>query len=77
MIDVPAQRVWSHGREIARTSREYALLESIGATAANVVEEEIGELHERRRRCVRRQLPRLTPCLSRFSWRVARTAAAR
>jgi DNA-binding response OmpR family regulator len=36
-IDVPAQRVWSHGREIVLTSREYALLEYLARRAGQVV----------------------------------------
>ena len=36
-IDVPAQRVWSHGREVALTSREYALLEYLARHAGQVV----------------------------------------
>jgi DNA-binding response OmpR family regulator len=36
-IDVPGQRVWSHGREVALTSREYALLEHLARRAGEVV----------------------------------------
>ncbi len=36
-IDVPGQRVWSHGREIPLTSREYALLEYLARRAGDVV----------------------------------------
>ncbi len=36
-IDIPAQRVWSHGREIDLTSREYALLEYLARRAGDVV----------------------------------------
>src|SRR4051812_31772104 len=36
-IDVPGQRVWAHGREIALTSREYALLEYLARRAGHVV----------------------------------------
>ena len=36
-IDVPGQRVWSHGREVALTSREYALLEYLARHAGRVV----------------------------------------
>jgi len=36
-IDVPGQRVWSHGREVALTSREYALLEYLARHAGQVV----------------------------------------
>ena len=35
-IDVPGQRVWSHGREVALTSREYALLEYLARRAGDV-----------------------------------------
>ena len=33
----PGQRVWSHGREVALTSREYALLEYLARRAGEVV----------------------------------------
>jgi two-component system copper resistance phosphate regulon response regulator CusR len=36
-IDVPGQRVWSHGAEVALTSREYALLEYLARRAGEVV----------------------------------------
>ena len=36
-IDVPGQRVWRHGREVALTSREYALLEYLARRAGDVV----------------------------------------
>ncbi len=36
-IDIPAQRVWSHGREIDLTSREYALLEYLARRAGDVL----------------------------------------
>jgi two-component system copper resistance phosphate regulon response regulator CusR len=36
-IDVPAQRVWSHAREVVLTSREYALLEYLARHAGQVV----------------------------------------
>ncbi len=36
-IDIPGQRVWSHGREITLTSREYALLEYLARRAGEVV----------------------------------------
>jgi two-component system copper resistance phosphate regulon response regulator CusR len=36
-IEVAGQRVWSHGREIALTSREYALLEYMARRAGEVV----------------------------------------
>ena len=36
-IDIPAQRVWSRGREIVLTSREYALLEYLARHAGRVV----------------------------------------
>jgi DNA-binding response OmpR family regulator len=36
-IDVPGQRVWSHGKEVALTSREYALLEYLARRAGEVV----------------------------------------
>jgi DNA-binding response OmpR family regulator len=36
-IDVTGQRVWSHGREIELTSREYALLEYLARRAGDVV----------------------------------------
>ena len=36
-IDIPAQRVWSRGREIVLTSREYALLEYLARHAGEVV----------------------------------------
>jgi DNA-binding response OmpR family regulator len=36
-IDVTGQRVWSHGREVALTSREYALLEYLARRAGEVV----------------------------------------
>jgi two-component system copper resistance phosphate regulon response regulator CusR len=36
-IDVPSQRAWSHGREVALTSREYALLEYLARHAGQVV----------------------------------------
>ncbi len=36
-IDIPAQRVWSHGREVALTSREYALLEYLARRAGEVL----------------------------------------
>ena len=36
-IDIPGQRVWSRGREIALTSREYALLEYLARRAGEVV----------------------------------------
>jgi DNA-binding response OmpR family regulator len=36
-IDVPGQRAWSHGREVALTSREYALLEYLARHAGQVV----------------------------------------
>jgi two-component system copper resistance phosphate regulon response regulator CusR len=36
-IDVPAQRVWAYGREVALTSREYALLEYLARRAGRVV----------------------------------------
>ncbi len=37
VIDVPAQRVWTRGREVALTSREYALLEYLARHAGHVV----------------------------------------
>jgi two-component system copper resistance phosphate regulon response regulator CusR len=37
VIDVPGQRVWSHGAEVALTSREYALLEYLARRAGDVV----------------------------------------
>jgi DNA-binding response OmpR family regulator len=37
VIDVPGQRVWSHGREVELTSREYALLEYLARRAGDVV----------------------------------------
>ena len=36
-IDIPAQRVWSRGREIVLTSREYSLLEYLARHAGEVV----------------------------------------
>jgi two-component system, OmpR family, copper resistance phosphate regulon response regulator CusR len=36
-IDVPGQRVWSHGKEVGLTSREYALLEYLARRAGEVV----------------------------------------
>ncbi|HMC77469.1 MAG TPA: winged helix-turn-helix domain-containing protein, partial [Vicinamibacterales bacterium] len=36
-IEVAGQRVWSHGREVALTSREYALLEFMARRAGEVV----------------------------------------
>ena len=36
VIDVPGQRVWSHGREVILTSREYALLEYLARRAGDV-----------------------------------------
>jgi DNA-binding response OmpR family regulator len=36
-IDVPGQRVWSHGTEVSLTSREYALLEYLARRAGEVV----------------------------------------
>jgi len=36
-IDVAGQRVWTHGREVALTSREYALLEYLARHAGEVV----------------------------------------
>jgi len=36
-IDVAGQRVWSHGREVSLTSREYALLEYLARRAGDVV----------------------------------------
>jgi DNA-binding response OmpR family regulator len=36
-IDMPGQRVWSHGREVGLTSREYALLEYLARRAGDVV----------------------------------------
>ena len=36
-IDVPAQRVWRHGGEVALTSREFALLEYLARHAGTVV----------------------------------------
>jgi two-component system copper resistance phosphate regulon response regulator CusR len=36
-IEVAGQRVWSHGREVALTSREYALLEYMARRAGQVV----------------------------------------
>jgi len=36
-IDVAGQRVWSHGREVSLTSREYALLEYLARRAGEVV----------------------------------------
>jgi two-component system copper resistance phosphate regulon response regulator CusR len=36
-IEVAGQRVWSHGREVALTSREYALLEYMARRAGEVV----------------------------------------
>lgn len=36
-VDVLAQRVWSHGREVVLTSREYALLEYLARRAGEVV----------------------------------------
>ena len=36
-IDVPAQRVWLRGREIALTSREYALIEYLARHAGQVL----------------------------------------
>ena len=36
-IDVPGQRVWSHGAEVALTSREYALLEYLARRVGDVV----------------------------------------
>jgi two-component system copper resistance phosphate regulon response regulator CusR len=35
-IDVPGQRVWSHGREVTLTSREYALLEYLARRTGDV-----------------------------------------
>lgn len=37
VIDVLAQRVWSHGAEVTLTSREYALLEYLARRAGEVV----------------------------------------
>ncbi|MEO6239471.1 MAG: response regulator transcription factor [Vicinamibacterales bacterium] len=37
VIDVPAQRVWTRGREVPLTSREYALLEYLARHAGHVV----------------------------------------
>jgi two-component system copper resistance phosphate regulon response regulator CusR len=37
VIDIPGQRVWSHGREVALTSREYALLAYLARRAGEVV----------------------------------------
>jgi two-component system copper resistance phosphate regulon response regulator CusR len=36
-IDVAGQRVWTHGREVALTSREYALLDYLARHAGEVV----------------------------------------
>lgn len=36
-IDIAGQRVWSHGREVELTSREYALLEYLARRAGDVV----------------------------------------
>ena len=36
-IDVAGQRVWTHGREVVLTSREYALLEYLARRAGEVV----------------------------------------
>ncbi len=36
-IDLPGQRVWSHGREVELTSREYALLEYLARRSGDVV----------------------------------------
>ena len=36
-IDVAGQRVWSHGREVSLTSREYALLEYLARRVGEVV----------------------------------------
>jgi two-component system, OmpR family, copper resistance phosphate regulon response regulator CusR len=36
-IDLPAQRVWSHGHELILTSREYALLEYLARRVGDVV----------------------------------------
>jgi two-component system copper resistance phosphate regulon response regulator CusR len=36
-VDLPAQRVWSHGREVTLTSREYALLAYLARRAGRVL----------------------------------------